>query len=330
MAVDQAGPITLIDMARGEQDDLMAGILLQYAQQSLVMQQLPFNTTNAWQSRSFQIESVGTTSTRRIGQGYTSKRDTITEQVDGIYIGGGQIDIDRALRAVGQNDVNAYVENINLQTERFRYDFLDMFINGNRVTDDADGFNGLKKRVADLVADGFSDALVEGASASSGLALTSSALRQTFLDKLSEAEFNVADGMVDAVLTGKEGWLALERVVRREGLLDTTSDHFDRKISTFRGIPFMFMGFKGDQSTQIITATEDPGDSGDDATSYYFVRYGRPYLSGEQANTPEVIFDAVISDGVTHRMVWEWYHGLSSFNKRSIVRLSKILPNAFS
>ena len=44
MAVDQAGPLTLIDMARGEQDDLLAGVLLQYAQQSIVMQTLPFNT----------------------------------------------------------------------------------------------------------------------------------------------------------------------------------------------------------------------------------------------------------------------------------------------
>ena len=141
--------------------------------------------------------------------------------------------------------------------------------------------------------------------------------------------FNIAEGSPDVILTGKNGFLSLQAAARREGLLDTTRDQFDRQVMTFNGIPVVHVGTKGDQSTQIITNTENFTGSpitGGTATSFYLVRWGEPYTTGIQMNAPERIFDGILDDGVTHRVVFEWPVGLAFFHKRSVVRISGVTP----
>lgn len=318
--------MTLVDIAQGLEDKLLTGVLLQFAQQSLIFQRLPFLTTDSFNVRTWQLESVSEAVFRSIGESYSEVKDTFNQLNEGVYLMGGQIDIDRALRLPGQTELDAWAENMSLQAERFRYGFTDTFINGDR-TADPEKFNGLKKRVDDLSVAGFTDVLVDAASASTGLELNTSANRQTFIDLFEDAEFEVKDGSPDLVITSKKGWKTLGRIGRREGLLDVTKDVFDKEIRMFNGIPVMWAGTKGDQTTEIITSTEDPGDGGNDATSFYFVKFGERDLTGLQMNAPEKIYDAVISDGVTHRTVFEWPVGLASFHKRSIVRLKDVVAN---
>lgn len=316
---------TLVDIAAGLEDKLLQGLLLQFAQQSMVFQKLPFLTTDSFNVRTWQLEQVTDAVFRSIGESYAETKDDFSELNEGIYLMGGQVDIDRALRLPGQTELDAWVENMSVQAERFRYGFMDTFINGNR-TSDPEKFNGIKKRVDDLNVSGFTDVLIDAASATSGLELNSSANRHAFLDLLEDAEFEITDGEPDLVITSKAGWKLLGRVGRREQLLDITKDSFDREIRTFNGTPFMWAGTKGDQTTEIITSSEDPGDGGDDATSFYFVKFGERQLTGLQMNAPEKIYDQVISDGVTHRTVFEWPVGLASFHKRSVVRVKDVVP----
>lgn len=316
---------TLVDIAAGLEDKLLQGILLQFAQQSQIFQRLPFLTTDSFNVRTWQLESVTEAVFRSIGESYSETKDEFSELNEGVYLMGGQIDIDRALRLPGQTELDAWVENMSVQAERFRYGFTDTFVNGDR-TSDPEKFNGIKKRVDDLNVSGFTDVLIPASSANTGLELNTSANRQTFIDLWEDAEFEIQDGSPDLVITSKKGWKTLGRVGRREGLLDQTMDVFDKQIRTYNGIPVMWAGTKGDQTTEIITSTEDPGDGGNDATSFYFVKFGERNLTGLQMNAPEKIYDQVISDGVTHRTVFEWPVGLASFHKRSIVRLSKVVP----
>jgi len=318
--------MTLVDMAKGMKDELMQGVMLQFAQQSLLYQMLPFDDVNAWNVTQWQAESVSNAGFRRIGSPPAEQVDVFDKKNESVYIMSGKIDIDVALLEPVSREFNSYVENVAVQADRFRYGFSDAFINGDRTVD-PDKFNGLKRRIADLNAGGFTDVLVPADSASSGLELGStSAKRHQFLDKFEDAEFEVADGMVDIILTSKKGYHALGRVGRREGLLDTTRDMFGRKVIDFRGIPILWAGTLGNQTTEIITSTEDPGDGGNDATSYYFCRLGSNHVRGIQLAPIKKIYDQVTSDAITHRIAFDWYVGLRS-NKRSAVRLSKVVPN---
>lgn len=319
--------INLVDMAAGLKDDVVAGIILNFARQSQVMQRIPFNTINSFTDKQWSVDSLSEANFRSIGSGYAEVKDNPREIIDSVAFLGAQIDIDRALLIPGNKEIDVYAENIDWQSQRFRFTFMDRFFNGDRNAA-PDEFDGLKKRIADLVADGHADARVDGASGDSLDVTSSSANRQTYLDKINEAQFNVAEGAtgIDMIVTGKAGHLSLEAVARREGLLDTSKDMFDREVRTFAGMVFDFAGTKADQTTEIITATEDPGDAGNDSTSYYFIRFGRPYLTGIQLTPPERVFDDLTDDGVTHRIVFEWPLGLQAKHKRSFVRLTNIKP----
>lgn len=319
--------VNLIDMAAGLKDEVVQGIVMNFARESQVMQRIPIGGINSFTDKQWSVDSLSEANFRSIGNSFSEVKDNPREIFDSVALLGAQIDIDMALLLPGNKEVDVYAENLAWQSERFRHTFMHTFINGDRNSS-PDEFDGLKKRVADLVADGHSDARVDGASGDSLDVSASSANRQTFLDKINEAAFNIAGGIdaVDLIATGKSGHLTLESVARREGLLDTTRDAFDRKVTTFAGIPVDFAGTRADQTTEIIGKAEDPGDAGDDSTSFYFLRFGRPYLTGIQLNAPARVYDDLTDDGVTHRVVFQWPVGLSSKHKRSFVRLTNIKP----
>ena len=318
--------LTIAEMAAGMKDKVMAGIIMQYARNSQLFQKMSFQSTDSFTIKTWQNTSVTDAVFRDIGEPYNETKDKFSELNDGIALMGGQIDVDRALRLPGQRELDAWQENLLLQSKRYQFGFTESFINGDRDVNPK-GFNGIKKRVeAENTAGGIgSDQVI----AAAGLDLSaSSANRQTFLDHMETAMYEVDEGMVDLILTSKKGMFTLGRVARREGLLDTTKDQFDKTIPLFRGIPFMEAGTKGDQTTQIITSTETNAGAatGGTATSYYFFRFGIQYVQGWQMHEPKRIYDDIINDGVTHRTVFEWPVGLSAFHRKSTVRLRGVIP----
>ena len=323
------GQMNLRDVAKGLKDDTAAGITSTFFRRSLLMDMLPFVEVNGYWRKKWLVDSLSDANFRQFGNSFTTVKDNVRDAVDSVVLLGGQIDIDMALREGGETEEDLYAANLAWQPDRFRYTFLDKFINGDR-DNSTDEFNGLWKRTDDFVADGHTDATINGSNIDVS---ASSANRQTFLDHLADGIDRIdADGDeigANAIITGRAGYLTIASVARREGLLDTTKDSFDRTINKFAGIPFVRIGTKADQSTQIITATEsDDGTSstGADNTSFYICKFGDPYVAGLQFGAPAVPLDRLIDDGVTHRVVFQWKVGLQAFHKRSVVRLFAIDP----
>ncbi len=318
--------LTIAEMAAGMKDQVMAGILAQYARGSMLFQMLSFEDIDSFTIKQWQNKSVTDAVFRDIGEPYTETKDQFSEINDGISLMGGMLDVDRALKLPGQSELDAWAENLLLQAKRYEYAFTDSFINGDKSVN-AKSFDGIKKRVeAELAAGGVgADQVI----AAAGLDLSaSSANRQTFLDDLEVAEYEVDEGQVDVIITSKKGLFTLNRVARREALYDTTKDQFDRKVHLFRGIPVIEAGTKGDQTTQIITSTETNAgaSTGGTATSFYFVKFGKQHVQGWQMHEPTRIYDDIINDGVTHRVVFEWPVGLSKFHIKSVVRYRGVIP----
>ena len=317
--------VNLVDMAAGLNDDVVAGILLNFARESQILQRVPFEPVNSFWNKQWSLSSLSEASFRSRGESFSEVKDNARKLFDGVYLLGGQIDIDVADLLPTNREIDPYADNIEWQSKRFMFTMNDKIINGNRNTD-PDEFDGIKKRIDDLVTDGVSNVRFDGATGDALDLAASDANKQTFLDKINQAWFHVDGGIPEMVVTGEAGHLTLYSVARRLGLLDTTRDQFDREVDTYRGRPFAFAGKKADQSTEIITSDEDPGDGGDDATSFYFIRTGGPYLKGIQLAGPQRIFDDVTDSGVTHRVVFQWPVGLATKHDHSVTRLRNIKP----
>lgn len=316
------GAVNLLDMAQGTKDQVMAGIILNFARQSTLMQRISFSPVDSLSIRAWRSNSITAAGTRKIGESYGTVRDGFEPVQEGLAALGDQIDIDRLLRLPGQNELDAWAENIAMESERTRYKFLDLFVNGD-TTSNLEEFDGIKVRVNaeagnQIILGAATDALDVGAS---------DANRQLFLDKWNRAMFETgADGRPDVIITGKDGFFTLEAVARRLGLLNTAKDAFDRDVMQYKGVTIDYAGTKADQSTEIITSTEDPGDGSSDSTSFYFTKLGHPYVQGIQLHEPQKIYDQVITDGVTHRTVFEWPVGLTMFHKKGITVVRNIKP----
>lgn len=313
-------PITLVEMAKGAKDKLVQGVLLDFARQSSVMEMVSFTPTNSFTTKQWVINSVTDAVNRDIGESFSETKDQFEPKVDGVSIVGGNIDIDSLLLEPSNMEFNPYTENLRRQSDRFRYKFMSDFVDGNPTVNPKE-FKGIKERVEAIGG----DQVIAGG----GLDLTaSSANRQSFLDLVQQAIFETAEGMPDLILSSKQGLWQLERVARREGLFDITQDSFDRKVKTFMGIRMDWAGTIGDQSTQVITNTETAAGArtGGSNTSYYFIRFGQSYVNGIQLHEPRKIFDSIIDDGVTRRVVFQWPVGLTMFHDKSVVRLRGITP----
>ena len=325
------GQINLRDMAQGMGESVVAGITLNFARRSVFMDMLPFVDVDTFWVRKWINDSFSEANFRQFGSAFTTVKDNLRDAQDSLSLLGGQIDIDMALKSAGQKEQDLYAYNLNEQPNRFRYTFMDRVVNGDKTVSSSE-FNGLKERVDQFVSDGYTDAKIDGLNIDLA---ASSSNRQTFLDHLSDGIERVdagedADAIgASVILTGRAGYLTIASVARREGLLDTSKDSFDRPINNFAGVPFVRAGTKADQSTSIITATEaDDGISstGSDNTSFYIMRLGEPYVHGMQNGKPETTLDRIIDDGVTHRVVFQWTVGLGAWSKRSAVRLFGIDP----
>lgn len=325
------GQINLRDMAQGMGETVAAGIALNFARRSKMMDMIPFVDVDTFWVRKWLSDSFSEATFRKFGSAFATVKDNLRDAQDSLSLLGGTIDIDTALKDAGQKEQDLYAYNLNTQPDRFRYTFMDRFVNGNKVSDE-DAFNGLSVRVDQFVADGHTDAKIDGGNADLA---ASSAIRQTFLDNLSDGLERIDAGEsaddigASVILTGREGYMTISSVARREGLLDTTKDSFDRIISQYAGVPFIRAGTKADQSTKIITATEsDDGTSttGADNTSFYIMRLGDPYVHGMQIGKPDTPLDRLIDDGVTHRIVFQWKVGIGAWNKRSVVRYFNVNP----
>jgi hypothetical protein len=106
-------------------------------------------------------------------------------------------------------------------------------------------------------------------------------------------------------------------------------DSFDRSITKYKNATIRVIGRKADQTTQIITATEDTAgaDGSSTYTSAYFVKYGTTNaFCGWQFKSLEqsVVGPFLLQGGTQERMVVDWAVGFLQPHIRSIGRIYDI------
>lgn len=327
--------ITLAQMAQLEKDPLRKGVFMNIIRDAALLDDFPFENVSTLRTIAVRWSKLPTGGTwRKLNEGYTASQEGQVEEVEESLFGfGGEITYDRVITKLA-----GFIEDpIQLQTKMkvkaLSYGWKDMFINGDHASDE-DAPEGLKKRVASLPT---RQTVYFAASNGAGLNPTNSAANaRTFFDKWEEGWHYCNGGEVNAVFCNESVLLGFGRVHRylqiQGNLLDVTKDTIGREFMTWKGRKLYDMGYKADQSTEIITNTETGGDSSANTTSVYFASYNKEQgITGIQLEPLQVYDPLSGGESSSAPMLLrriDWWNGLAMFGSYGLVRMRNLLAPA--
>lgn len=321
--------VTLAMVAKLEQRPLQKGIIMNLLREGPILQYLPFENVNSLTNIAVRWTKLPTVAFRKINAGYTANEGDVDQVWESVYAFGGEISLDRVWDKVGNLIQDPRTLQVAMKSKAMALTFQDYFVNGDHGSD-ADGFEGIKKRISLMPA----RQSVRASSTTDVIDPTASAANaRYFLDKWEQASYSANQGQYNVILCNEAMMWGFGRVLRYLGsaggaLYDITKDMFDREILTYKGKPFVDVGLKVDQSTEVITVTETAEDAGADATSVYFVPFNMEHgVTGIQLS-PMEIYDPLNGgeqEATPTKLVRvEWWCGLSGFGSYGPVRLHNI------
>jgi len=313
---------TLGELSKVETDVLRKSIIDTMIMESNVLELCPFETIGQLSTGVVMIQDLPSVGFRAINAGYEESTGHFKHKVEHISLLGGYIDTDKALARAKNTIADARAIQQQLMVKAMTYEFNDKFINGNPVAaGNSLEFKGLRGRVDDIVADGYTGQKITHDVAT---VLATDAKMHAFVDKLDECIYSIKGHKPDYALMSQRTLLGLRSLLRRLRLLDVTKDMFDRVVDVYQGVRLIDMGVKADQSTQIITDNEgDDGGAGTDGrSSIYFVKFGVGDMTwGIQQYPIEVEDLGMMKDKPVYRTMVDWPLGMATVDPRSLVRL---------
>ena len=254
---------TLVDYFKASKDAAQKGFIADLLRYSDLMKVVPFAGHDDLQVTGSRWQTLPSVGFRKYGGGYTESTGKTEPVSETIALLGGDVKIEK----IGAKK-NLKTQ-MDMKAQAVAFEFNWYFVNGDHASY-PDGFEGMKKRVAnmpsrqtlylDSAGNGTGDALK---------VLASSANEHSWIDALHKA---AKRSSATHWLCNEDTYIGFGQVLRRLGLLETTTDAYGNVWKSFAGLPIVDVGLKSDKSTEIITNTEDPGDGGNDATSIYAAR----------------------------------------------------------
>lgn len=325
--------VTLAQAAVLSQNDLQAGVLERFVQESPILDRLPLLQIDG-NAYAYNAEAtLPGVEFRAVNAAYAESTGTVVQATEGLVILGGDADVDTFIQATRSNLNDQLETQIRFKVKAASYKFQDAFFNGD-VAVDANGFDGLKKRLtgAQVIAAGTNGIPVVGNGGTDVHA---------FLDVLDNA-------LAQAKISGDNGAIyannlvgaRLSSVGRRANLLSQEVIELGpitKRVVTYRGTPILDPGDKLDGS-RILPQTEVQGSSSA-ASSIYCVRFGEDesdqgvtgLFNGNHAEADQ-------RDGVfavkrlgeqqakpAHRIRVEGFVGVATFGGQAASRITGVL-----
>lgn len=324
--------LTLNEYLKNAKDPIAVGVIKNMLRQSDILSLLPVHNVDAMQVSATRWQTLPSTGKRNIGGTYTESTGVKEQVTETLFLYGGDIQVDRIFTKLKPKFVDELRDQMAMKgvslASTFNYDFI-----ANDHSVDPQGIEGLQKRVSNAP----SRMTVDLAQATDSLkVLASVANEHLFIDGLHEAVHKVKGGQQGKMavrgfmLMNEATYLGVGKALRRAGVLSNQKDQYDRTWETFMGFALIDVGLKNDQSTEIITSTEDPGDGGNDATSIYVVRVGEDdglHMIQARGTSPAPYDPIAVGEGgvssqgpsIVRRI--DWAIGLRSFGSYSIARI---------
>lgn len=333
MAVD-ASALNLAQYALMSNDPQIQRITFSLLQFGTVLEDIPIVTVPSLNIRGVRWQNnLPTVNWRKLNASSSVTSGSPTAYSEQAFIASNNIDTDIKLIQDQNQITDPRTAQVQAWFESFAYDTNDKFFNNDPVSGNSDAFTGIRYRLdnptifgtnsACKISGGAVDLTDSGMTASTGGAFFS------YMDQMLD-ELGDSDGNGVVVYMNRNLRRRAQRAIKMMGAgggFDMTRDAFDRRIMMYRNARVMTVGVKSDQSTEIITSTEDT--SGNNAsstyTSMYAVRYGEGRARGWQM-APLAINDiGVRTDEPTqYRINIDWAVGLVFEHTRSIARVYDI------
>jgi HK97 family phage major capsid protein len=293
--------LTLVEASKLSNDTLVAGVIETMAQESPVLQRLPFVEIVGNGLTYNREDTAPTAAFYDVGDTWDEDTPTFEQVTAVLKILGGDADIDNFLKTTRSNVQDLEAAVVQLKARAVQTLFDDTFINGDTGSD-PNSFDGI-------------DALATaGQTVSMG----------TNGDSLSLEKL---DELVDTVRGGKPGLLLMTRRTRRSlnvlartsgSFLEADRDEFGQMMQFYDGIPIGVNDFISDAQT--VGTSED-------CSSVYAVQFGEGALSGLTAPgglTVERVGSLETKDASRIRV--KWYASIALFNTVKLAKLVGVRP----
>lgn len=333
MAVSTSS-LTLQQYAQQSNEPLIQSIAYSLLQTDSVLSDIGFVTRPTMKvNGSRVVGGLPTANWRKINESTTVFSGTAQQFSEQVYVLSNAIDVDRLIM-MDENQVgNPAGQQTKMGLTSWAYDINDRFFNNNHNSGDADAFVGIRQRLDDTTTWGTNSACkIDGG----GVVLTDAgqtaatsnvfiSLMEQMLDEMGAPE---GDGCV--IYMNRNLRRRLGKAVRLMGAgggFDMTTDAFGRRVMTYRNAKIRTVGVKANQSTEIITNTEDTAGANGSSTytSMYAVRYGEDTFNGWQMTPLAVQSIGLRPDEPTiFRTFLEWPIGLYQTHTRAIARVYDI------
>ena len=330
MAVSSSS-LTLQQFAQQSNEPLIQSIAYSLLQTDSVLNDIGFVTKPTMKvNGSRVVGGLPTMGWRQINESTTVANGTAQTFSEQVYIGSNAIDVDRLIM-MDENQVgNPAAQQAKMMLASWSYDINDKFFNNNHSSGDADAFVGIRQRLDDPTTWGTNTACKIDAGGvvltDAGQTAATSNVLIYFLEQLLD-EMGAPEGDGCVLYMNRNMRRRLGKAVRLMGAgggFDMTTDAFGRRVMTFRNAVIRTVGVKANQSTEIITNTEDTAGANGSSTytSIYGVRYGEDTFNGWQMTPLAVQSIGLRPDEPTiFRTFLEWPIGLYQTHTRAVTRL---------
>ncbi len=323
-----AGEFTLVELSKIETDTLRKSVIDGLLMDVPVLEMIQWETIGALATTVVRLGSLPSVGFRKINQGYSKTTGALEQRIETISLMGANFDTDKAIVRAKNTIASARAITQVMVLKAMSYNFNDKFINGNPESTPEE-FKGIKERVADLVTDGYTNQYIDNAGTSGDGFLLDSTESHNHLNMLDKLIYSIKGHNPDFLFCNDKYLLALRALLRKEKLLDTTRDYFDRVVDVYQGARLVDIGTTRDQTTEIITNTETlEAAGGSESTSVYAVKLAiGQYLWGIQEYPIEVEDLGRLEDAPIYRTEVDWPLGLALADPYCIARLYGIIPD---
>lgn len=297
--------LTILESAKLSNDVLQRGVIETFARNSVIFEMLPFMEIAG---NSYKYNQEGTLpgiAFRDVNAAYSESSGVINQKSEGLYILGGDIDVDKFLVATRGNLQDLRAIHTGMKAKALSLAFTKTFFKGNADTNPLE-FDGIERRLTGAqVIDGKDEAIT-----------------LTKIDELIDA----VEGEPDALLMSKAMRREVKRVLQTsQHYIENGSDAFGRPVSTYAGVPIRIV--ETDASGNEILGFGEPAKAGgtNDTASIYAVKFGaEQYTAGLRNGMINVRDLGEIDEKPVFRTRIEFYCGMAIFHPRAAARLKYV------
>jgi hypothetical protein len=325
-----ANSVSLADYALNSNSPLVRAVSYSLIQNDIILQDIPLMTKKSMIVNGVRFEgNLPSVNWSQLNAEGVTTKGTPTAYSEQVYLLRNYIDVDHVFVEEENQIVDPRASQVGAYMRAFTYDFNDKFVNNNHITGNAQAPVGIRARIDNGATFGVrSENKVNGGGVDLTQAAATQATANKFIELLDQLLWSVDSP------TGSGVILYMNEVMRRRfafvirlmgtsGGFATTQDQFGRTIDMYKGAVIRDTGYKADQSTRIITSTEDSAgvDASSTYTSIYAVNYGDGHFRGWQFGELTALDLGLINNGVIYRTFIEWIIGLVNDSTRSLGRL---------